>query len=1248
MINFTIDQQNAIKERNCNLLVSAAAGSGKTAVLVERILKLILDDKIDINKLLVVTFTRAAASEMKERIKEKIEKKLQEAKDDENLKRQMLLLNESSITTIDAFCKNIITSNIHLLEYDSGFRVIDSVENDILKNEVIDDLFLNLYNQKDDSFLNIVDCYSTKRADEDLKKLILDINNFSNQSPFPNKWLFEKCEFFNIQNKDEMFYIENYLFDIFNDAKIKFDFLLNAIEKEVAKVEKFKEFENYAKNYRELLEEVKILNNNINLFLENVSLENLQKLKNSKDNFSSYKMKSFRKPSKMEEFLKEFYDLEKKKLDSFKDEIYKEISKMDVCIDDIKKESEIIYPYIKKICDITALFTEKYQKRKKELNVVDFSDIEHLALDVLTTKDENNNLIPSNVAIDYRNKYKEIFIDEYQDSNSLQEMILSIISRKNPPNRFMVGDVKQSIYRFRQAEPEIFIQKYNLYDDFNENKKSLYKKIMLYENFRSRKEILEDTNFIFKKIMNKQTAELDYTDKEKLNPKADFKDILEKDSYVSSSVEIHLVNEQKDDNLTEVLDEDLDIKAFKIEAIEIANIIYDMINNKNFKILDKQTNEYRNVTYKDIVILMRSPYMNAKILEQTFLEYNIPFYAETKGGYFESFEVDTIINLLKIIDNPLQDIPFVAVMRSCIYNFTTKELAKIRLIDKNLNFYNLLLKILDDEKVNLEIKTKQKIKRFIDDLKLFSKKSILIPTDELLWFIFKHTGYLDYVSILEMGQIRKNNLILLFEKAKEYEEQSYKGLFNFINYIEKIKLNSDLSSSKTIFEDANVVSLMSIHKSKGLEFPVVILSNIDKKFNFKSSNDKIVMHQKLGFGMVIYDFYKKISFNTMMKRKIENILKKEQIAEEMRLLYVAMTRAKEKLIITARIKNKDILDEFKEKEISNFEILNSKSFLEWILLCIKDLKKMAPQFLAEGKMAEVLQNEDAKFQLVVKNKQQEILKQEEIKEKIAQNKPSIILKKEENKTLFEEIFKQRFQKEYKFKQSATKPSSISVSEIKKMIENEEELATNYYPKDVKIDVKMPNFMQNKIQDFTPAQKGSLTHLVMQLLNFKDFDIENIKENEIKEKIINTLNKLTEKNIITIEEKNVINVKKIVKFIQSDIFKEILKADKNNKLYKEKAINYSLNLSEIYENEKIKENEKIMVLGIIDLFYETKDGFVLLDYKTDYVTEENIEQIKKKYKIQLELYQKAIERNSQKKVIKKGLYLFSINKFQEIN
>ena len=309
---------------------------------------------------------------------------------------------------------------------------------------------------------------------------------------------------------------------------------------------------------------------------------------------------------------------------------------------------------------------------------------------------------------------------------------------------------------------------------------------------------------------------------------------------------------------------------------------------------------------------------------------------------------------------------------------------------------------------------------------------------------------------------------------------------------------------------------------------------------------------------------------------------------------------------------------------------------------------MAPQFLAEGKMAEVLQNEDAKFQLVVKNKQQEILKQEEIKEKIAQNKPSIILKKEENKTLFEEIFKQRFQKEYKFKQSATKPSSISVSEIKKMIENEEELATNYYPKDVKIDVKMPNFMQNKIQDFTPAQKGSLTHLVMQLLNFKDFDIENIKENEIEEKIINTLNKLTEKNIITIEEKNVINVKKIVKFIQSDIFKEILKADKNNKLYKEKAINYSLNLSEIYENEKIKENEKIMVLGIIDLFYETKDGFVLLDYKTDYVTEENIEQIKKKYKIQLELYQKAIERNSRKKVIKKGLYLFSINKFQEIN
>lgn len=1260
-VKWTKEQLQVIDSRNSNLLVSAAAGSGKTAVLIERIIKLILDEKnpIDINKLLVVTFTKAAATEMRERVGKAIEKALENDVNNEHLQKQFLLLSGADITTIDSFCKNVLTSNAHIVDYDSNIKVIDPGENEILASEIIDELFLELYEKRDEKFLKLVDWYASKSNDDNLKDVVLTVSNFVNSYPFPNEWLDEMAEFYNVKEKDEKFYLEKYILDIVEDANIKFEFLIQSIQRELDEVENYVELEKYADIFQDLMENFEPLNDKIKVFLSKKSLESFNTLLLATNEFLNLKFGSFKIPAKTDESVKLFYNSIKPRLDSYKKEIYAELSKFNIEIDDIKAESKMIYPYMRALSDVVILFRKCFLDKKRNMNMVDFADIEHFALEILTDRDENGNIISSKVANEYIEKYEEVFIDEYQDSNMVQELILSRVSRITPPNRFMVGDVKQSIYRFRQADPSIFMKKYEEYSNFDDDKNSFYKKIMLYANFRSRKEVLEGTNYIFSKIMRKETGELDYTDDERLNPRAVFKELDDENGYVGGAVEINLVDENTENSEEDFEENEFeDVKSFRLECIKIANIIYKMINNpKNFKVLDKKTDEYKNVTYKDIVILMRSPSRNAKILEEVLNEYSIPLYAESTGGYFDAFEVDTIINLLKVIDNPISDIPLVAVMRSPIYNFNPRELSKIRLIDNSLSFYDLLMKILEDDVFEDE-NLKEKIKKFITDLKIFSEKKVLMSTDELIWYLFKYTGYYNYVGLLEMGEQRKSNLMLLFEKARQYEKNSYKGLFNFINYIEKIKLKGqDTSEAKLISEDANVVKLMSIHKSKGLEFPVVILANTDKKFNFRADDSRLTLHQKLGYGATVYDMDKKMSFKSIMKEKIENVKKKEQIAEEMRLLYVAMTRAKEKLIITGRVKDfsklKDELEKVKGKP-NNFEILSSNNYLNWIMMSISDLENFGEIFTATGEKRRFLGNDALKFQLEVKDKFSEIIEYERIKEEIFSNNVlnNLGLNFEEKKEIVEvdslkDFLKDRFDKAYEYKDSLAKPSSISVSEIKKMIEVDENLHEEYYNKNFNIELKTPEFIhsgENKVA-FNSAEKGTIFHLVMQLLDFSKFNLENFSN--VRTEIKKQLTSFVERNILSVEEMETVNIYWIIKFIESDIFKQIYRANLDNKLFKEKAINYNMKLSEVYKNSKTGD-EKIMVVGIIDLFFENENGeIVLVDYKTDFVTEENLESIKEKYKIQLNLYKDAIERNSAKKVVKKGLYLFGINRFVEV-
>ena len=1110
-VKWTKEQRQVIESRNTNLLVSAAAGSGKTAVLIERIIELVLDEKnpIDINKLLVVTFTKLAASEMRERVSKAIEKKLEENLENEHLQKQLLLLSRADITTIDSFCKDVLISYAHLVNLDSNIKVIDPSENEVLAKEVMEELFEELYENNDESFLRLVNWYAKKNTDEGLLQLLLNVNNFVNSHPFPKIWLNENAEFFNTSTKDDV-YLKNYILDIAKDVDMDLEFFELSIKNNLKKIENYPELEKYIDIYNILLDALFVVKESLKNFLKDNT--KFDELKKSSYEFLNSNFRSFR-ISKCDEEVKEIYNKVKKELDSIKSEISESFKTLNLDIENIKRESDLIYPYVRSISDVVIKFKEKFWEKKQKFNYVDFADIEHLALEILVDIDEDGNIIPSKTALEYQEKYSEVFIDEYQDSNLVQEILLSAVAKDN--NRFMVGDVKQSIYRFRQADPSIFMEKYENYYRVEDDIDSFNKKIMLYANFRSRKEILEGTNLIFSKIMKKETGELDYTVDERLNPMASFK---ESDENVGGAVEILLVDEKSDDEdeedeiiLTDEYSEDFEeMKSFKLECIKIANTIYNIMNNKEnpFKVYDKNLDDYRKVDYKDIVILMRSPSSNTKILEEVFLEYNIPIYAESTGGYFDTFEVDTIINLLKIIDNPMQDIPLISVMYSPIYNFTSTELSQIRLVDRELKFYELLMKILEDEDIEIRVSLKEKIAKFISDLKLFIEKKSLVSADELIWFLYKYTGYYNYVGLLDMGEQRKTNLMLLFEKAKNYEKNSYKGLFNFVNYIQKISLKSDVSEAKLISEDANVIRIMSIHKSKGLEFPIVFLANTNKKFNFRADDSNLVLHQKLGFGAVVYDMDKKTSFNSIMKKKIEKFKKNEQIAEEMRLLYVAMTRAKEKLIITGRVKDYENLREEissgidERGNISNYKILKINNYLDWILSSIDNLTVYGKSLNCLGREENFLGNEDLKFQLNVNTKTEEFIEYQRIKEELKTNE--IILDeddievKQEMRTV-KQFLKDRFNKEYVYKNVLNKPSSITVSEIKKMIQEEDEEKHQKYYKENFV-LKTPSFIHQGEEKvgFNSAEKGTIFHLAMQLLDFSKFDTEDVSK--IREEI----------------------------------------------------------------------------------------------------------------------------------------------------
>ena len=1232
---WTKEQLKAIDTRRCNLLVAAAAGSGKTAVLVERIIKIVTDEKnpVDIDKLLVVTFTSAAAAEMRERIAAAITKALERNPSSKSLQRQLTLLSRANITTMHSFCLDVIKNNFHTIDLDPAFRIGDETEGTLLKNEVLDEMFEDYYEKDDMEFFNLVEAYSGSKDDEKLKEMVLDLYRFSMSGPWPEKWLIDKAEEFNISSLGELdktVWVEV----LKNDISMEVDSFINLYYKAIEMINDTEGIEEYLDTFNDELSRLINLKESLDLGLSEI-YDKLFKI-------SFGRLKSIRKNKvsdvDVQNLVKSIRDEVKKKICKLQDDIFM------LSPTEMLEGINLTYPFMKKLSEITLEFSKRFSERKKEKNMLDFNDLEHLCLKILIDKTEDGDTIPSKVSENFRELFDEVLVDEYQDSNNVQEAIINLVSRKNTdnPNVFMVGDVKQSIYRFRQAKPELFLEKYNTYSRNDEGKNKV---IQLYKNFRSREEVINAVNYIFKEVMSLNVGELEYTEDEALNLGANFKELNEEGAYKGGEVELHIL----DKNITsENEDEDEeDIDSINLEARVVARRINELMsqaNEEKFRVLDKETGEYRPLKYKDIVILLRATKNWSEIFLDELGLSGIPVYADTGSGYFESIEIRTIMSLLKIIDNPLQDVPMIAVLKAPFARFNAEELADIRMIDKSKYFYENILEIVNgDIEVSEELKKKCSI--FIENLNKWRNKSVYTPIDEFIWYLYMDTSYYGYVGAMPNGVLRQANLKILFQRAKQYEETSFKGLFNFINFINKLRKSSgDMGSAKILGENEDVVRIMSIHKSKGLEFPVVFLAGAGKQFNLMDLNNRILHHDDLGFGPDYIDLEKRISYSTLPKEAIKKKIRLETLSEEMRILYVAFTRAKEKLIITGATRDIDKTVEkwvqaasVEKSKISPAEVLKGKSYLDWIGMALCQHKDGEPLRERIGVSSGIAKDDLSTWKVNLWDSNNLFVEKNlEAVDEISIDEELFINSRAE--TVDKEIAR-RLGYEYKYLDSTIIKSNISVSDLKK---------AGYEPSDEyrgeslfkEKPVLKPRFLQEK-KGLSAAERGTAMHFVMQKIDYDRVDsLENIKIQ---------LEEMLQNELLTKDEFKAINPYKIYNFFKCDLGKNILKVyNEGGIIHRELPFFTRISASKVKEDiSKESYSEEVRLQGVIDLFFELDGEIILVDYKTDYVEDNIEEEMNRRYKIQLDYYSDAIKKITGKVVNKRYLYLFYIDKAIEL-
>lgn len=1249
-VSWTTEQQQVIDLRNRNILVSAAAGSGKTAVLVERIVKIITDKNhpVDIDHLLIVTFTNAAAAEMRERIGNAIEKALDEQPGNEHLLRQLTLIHNAQITTIDSFCLYVVRNHFHEIDLEPNFRIGDEGELKLLREDVLGRVLEQNYEEPSEAFSDFVEGYASGRTDAALNEMILQLYEFSRSYPWPEKWLDSFVGAYRIETREELDRAE-WLAPLTENICFVLKDCEQLLRQALAVTQQDDGPDMYEKAVRSDLEKYESLS----------KLTSFCELSGALSDIKYDRLASSRgfegDPDKLE--------LVKSLREQAKDVVKKLCRQYFFCSPEMMiGQLERTEPMLEEVVRLTKQFADEFAAAKRRKNLVDFHDVEHFALQILVDEETEK---AKKTAEEFRDTFEEIMIDEYQDSNEVQETLLRSISReeRGENNIFMVGDVKQSIYRFRLARPELFMKKYDSYS----LEESTTQRIDLHKNFRSREEVLTCTNDIFYKIMARSLGNVEYDAEAALYPGA---------SYPVSADFIPeiLLADSNDELLEDTELTDKKTLEAKIVAEEIKHLM------KTQQVTDKAAGTLRAAHYSDIVILLRSLSGWADSLVEVLNGNGIPAHTVSSTGYFSTVEVQTVLSMLRLLDNPRQDIPMAAVLRSPMAGLTDEELAVLRLEDGSVPFHEAVLELaeglyeedgqkeISDSEADSEADQKQGRNadgKKEDDIETTAHRKLLkfykkyrqlrqlvpdTPIHELIEIILRETGYGHYVAAMPAGSRRTANLNMLLEKAAAYEKTSYKGLFHFVRYIDELqKYDVDFGEADMVGENEDVVRIMSIHKSKGLEFPIVIVSGMGKNFNKQDTRSKMVLHPELGIGLDYMDGKKRIKSPTIAKKAIAKQIELENLGEELRVLYVALTRAKEKLILTGTLKDAAEKVEFyrqqanlskaADRPLSYLTREGASGYLDWILPAVLSYGDKYPVRIVGA------------AELVLDEVENQLEQNEDLTERIEEIEAA--------DTQLVGQLKQRFSQRYPYQTDILRKNKYSVSELKhramreKFEAEQEETIPAFLEEPVTPTI--PLFIQRQ-EKITPDQnvsgqgvqvnrgalRGTAVHRVMECYDFTS-------EKSVQEQ----MDAMEKEEKITADMRTLVKERIVADFVSSETGKRMALAQRMGALYREKPFvmgfteeeleNYGFGAgAQMIENEVQTENAQqeivlenvprenhmheedlTLIQGIIDVFWIEDDGITVLDYKTDRV--DTAQELIDRYATQLKLYADALER-----------------------
>lgn len=1177
---WTKNQQAAIDARGADVLVAAAAGSGKTAVLVERIIKRITEKEnpISLDRLLVVTFTNAAAAEMRQRVGRALTEKLENEPHNAQLARQLALLPRAMITTIHAFCHKMLRANFQLLDLDPNFRLADVTEDQLLRSSALEEVIEEMYEDPifAEDFLLLTESYMNLKNPEPFYELIHKIYDFALSLPHPEAWLTEAAERLRPQpgaSFDEGPYAQPILAagqDVVKTVLAKYDALLALTEYDDGGEALYTFLQNEQAEIAELLKETTY--------------------EGFRDALTALKLKTV--PGKPKESEPKNREAVLKKRTAIKDTELKTLRQTLFLLDGSEQNDilERLYPLMHCLSEVVLRLMRRFDEKKRSKNLLNFNDLEHGCYRLLTQE----NGTPTELAKAERERFDEILIDEYQDTSPLQEAIFMAIHK--PKSLFMVGDIKQSIYRFRNTDPLLFKEKKDTYGTAAD---SPQRKILLSQNFRSRADVLDSINYIFTRVMSEKTGELTYNEEEMLYPNPSYPTALENPFPQGSELWLtELATEDEEDGENrESAEAEAELAAQRITEL--------MQSGYHVQAADGE----RPLAYRDICILLRSTKTNAPVFAKALADYGIPCYSAAGDSFLESREIVVMLSFLKIIDNPHQDIPLLAVLRSQLYALTPDELAEIRLADRKSDYFTALKK-----RAEAADALGERLQGFLDNLAHYREKSRQLSIAELVWYVCMQTGFYEAQATLRGGVQRRMNLRLLYTRAAAFEATGLKGLYSFIRFIDEYQsIGGDYDAARTIGEEQNVVRIMSIHKSKGLEFPVVFLCGLGRKFNVTDLQKKVLMHSRMGYGPKFVDTDLKLVYNNAAFESVKRAAKLEMLSEEMRILYVAMTRAREKLIMLAACK--DMKQQIEKsalgasgKTVSEALTSRAERYSDWILAAL--LPHPDAAILRQIGEVDVPQDATAFGRFSIHYTHADDL----YPELAAEAETTAVSCPVPQRPLLLDYT-------YPFESEGTLPAKVTVTEIKRRRQEPETDSIYLYPR--------PAFLREGSGKLTAAEAGTALHTVLEGLDYHRCD--NIQNLQAQIDAAVQSGRLTEK------ESETISAQKLLRFMQSPIGKRLQYAETVRR-----EVSFSLLTS---AQELLMQPGQVLMQGMIDCVLFEKEGISILDYKTD--RGKPPEELAERYRVQLDCYAKAAETLFAQKVMHKYLYLFAYDMLLEV-